>query len=140
MPAKFQLKRLSSTTQMTDETRARYTNHINTLPDGDYEIIVRKAVKWDVARMRKYFHGPVLGFIVEQFKITGNVFGKTEVKEFLKKEFGQSYIVSMASVSRCFLRSTSSYTFEDYTKFLNDINAWCIECFGYELPPSDEVE
>ena len=143
MNQKFQLKRALNVTQMDEATRARYTNHIATLPDGDYEIIIRKAVKWDTARMRKYFHGVVLDFIKEQFKIIGRPYSKPQIKEFLKSEFGRQeplFLGPTESKVREVPASTSEYTFEDYKIFLNDINAWCLDCFQYELPPSDEVE
>ncbi len=114
----------------------RYGQTLKSLPDGDYELIIRKAIKWDTDKMRKYFHGPVLAFIQEQFKILGTVFGKDEIKLYLKSAFGPTKIV----FGRNMPMSTAEYDFETYKKFLVDINDWCIECFKCELPPSDEVE
>jgi hypothetical protein len=140
MNHKFQFNKLNGKVQIDEATSKRRTELISSLPDGDYEIIIRKQVKWDVDKMRKYFHGPVLGFIVEQFKITGNIFGKNEVKMMLKGLFGKSKDVKTGVHTTVVPCSASEYTFADYAKFLKDINAWCIECFQCELPPSNEVE
>jgi hypothetical protein len=106
----------------------------------DYELVIREKPRWDTDQMRKYFHGPVLKFIQEQFKVLGYVYGKNEIKEFLKKSFGDKRGSTINRKTMFFDKSTSEYDFETYTKFLNDINAWCIECFQCELPLAEEVE
>ena len=140
MNSKFLFKKLSGTVQMDEATKLRRSELIRTLPDGDYEIIIRKAVKWDVAKMRKYFHGPVLGFIKEQFKGVGCMYSKEQIKDYLKTGFGPNNDPPAGLDGVVMPKSTSEYDFDTYARFLKDINAWCIECFNCELPPSDEVE
>jgi len=101
--------------------------------DGEYDIILRPRIKWDVAQMRKYFHGPVRDFIVCQFKELGLIYTKTQVKDYLKGKFG---LID----ERGFAESTATYDFKTYTEFLNNINFWCIETFECELPVAEQVE
>ena len=106
------------------------------------ELIIRKKISWDTDQMRKYFHGPVLKFVVEQLKGCGHTYGKDEVKQYLKERFGGKQEVSSSVTGKVFRipASTAEYDFKKYTDFLNDINAWCIECFLCELPPAEQVE
>ena len=119
--------------QMIGFDKDRFTQMLRTAKDGDYEILFRKKVDWNTDQMRKYFHGPVLEFIREQFKVLGSLYSKGQVKEFLKSEYGDKDKMSVPL-------STSAYDRDRYIKFLKDINLWCIECFECELPPSEEVE
>ncbi len=109
------------------------------LPDGDYDLIVRKQISWDVAQMRKYFHGPALGFIVDQFRRLGSSMSKNQIKEYLKSEFGPCSAIAHSSIPPM-PDSMADYDFETYKKFLTDVNCWCVECFNCELPPAEEVE
>ena len=111
----------------------------NLNPLKEYELIVREKPRWDTDQMRKYFHGPVLKFIQEQFKVLGHIYGKDEIKELLKGLFGSKKVLGIAKgIWVC--KSTAEYDFKTYTQFLKDINAWCIECFECELPLAEEVE
>lgn len=135
MNPKFKFIVTNGVVLMDDEVKARRTKYIRTLPDGIYEDIVRAEIKWDTDQMRKYFHGPVLKFVVEQFKVLGYAYGKEDVKHYLKDLCG------LRTANKFnMLKSTSEYDFKTYVKFLNDINAWCITIFECELPPSDEVD
>lgn len=112
----------------------------------EFEVFIRPKQKWDTGRMNRYFHGPVLAFVVEQFKILGYVFTKDQIKENLKLDFGPKEEISLEMQQRGFrnsagiAKSTASYDFKTFTEFLNSINDWCVECFGFELPPSEQVE
>jgi hypothetical protein len=139
MNQKFKFKIAQGQVIFDDATKQRRTDYVRSLPDGEYEDVIRPEIKWDTDRMRKYFHGPVLKFIVEQFKGLGCLYSKDQVKEYLKLQFGPT---TESKTGRMVIipKSTSEYDFKTYTQFLKDINLWCIECFECELPPSDEVE
>ncbi len=132
--------------QETDFDWVRFGQVKNALPDGDYELILREKPTWDTDQMRKYFHGPVLKFIQEQFKKCGYMFGKNDIKENLKSDFGPHVKMKADDHAKYFrnsggmVKSTSEYDFKTYTQFLNDINAWCIECFECGLPIAEEVD
>lgn len=144
MIQKFLFKKVTGCVLMDGKVAKRRTEYISSLKDGEYEIVIRPVVKWDVARMRKYWHGPVLAFIQEQFKVVGCMYSKDQIKEYLKTAYGPKNDLIRTKdggVITIFMeKSCSEYDFATYTKFLKDINAWSIECFGYELPASDEVE
>lgn len=137
MGYKFQFKVISR--QMIDMDWERFKELKGGLPDGDYELIVRKQISWDVAQMRKYFHGPALGFIVDQFRRLGSSVSKNQVKEYLKGEFGPDREVSHPNIP-AMPESMANYDFETYKDFLTKVNCWCVECFQCELPPAEEVE
>lgn len=117
-------------------------NRFNTvrasLPNGEYELILRKQISWDTDQMRKYFHGPALGFIVDQFRRLGTSVSKSQAKEYLKGEFGPD--VSVTGLCVVVSKSMSEYDFETWKEFLTAVNAWCVACFESELPPAEQVE
>ena len=133
---KFKFKKLSGVVIMDDQVRQRRTDLLNSLADGDYEILIRPEIRWDVSQMRKYFHGPVIGFIMNEFKKLGHVYTKDEIKEYLKGSFGPKKEMQ----GEWFPKSTSAYDFDTYRDFLKNINDWSISVFGYELPSPEEVE
>lgn len=124
--------------QLINFNRDRFTELIHTSKDGDYEIIFRKKVNWDVEQMRNYFHGPVLDFIQEQFKKARRTYGKKKIKEMLKEEFGSREHIKVGKKRIWDVKSTGDYTHSEYYKFLSDLNTWCIDCFECELPNKDE--
>ena len=142
MNHKFQCKIYSG--QMIDLDRDRFSQAIHAQKDGEYEIILRPKINWDVAQMRKYFHGPVLTFVQEQFKGVGCMYSKDQIKENFKYDFGPREEVPVEKLAMRntvgIAKSMAEYDFKTYTKFLNDINAWCIEAFQCELPTAEEVE
>lgn len=123
--------------RMVEYDRERFAQVVRGLKDGEYEMVLRKKIKWDTNQMRKYFHKVVLDFVVEQFKQTGNIYSRDEIKQFLKERFGKRKMVTENWNIPC---STADYDFATYTKFINDINDWCIECFQCELPPAEQVD
>jgi hypothetical protein len=106
----------------------------------DYEMVIREKPRWDTDAMRKYFHGPVLKFVNEQFKGVGCIYSKDELKSFLKASFGPYQDVPTGKVKIHIPKSTSEYDFKTYTQFLKDIDSWCMDCFGAGLPLAEEVE
>jgi len=136
MNHKFQYKVCKG--QVVDLDWDRFRELHKGLPDGDYDLIQRPQISWDTEQMRKYFHGPVLKFVVEQFRGLGTSVSKSQAKEYLKAEFGPD--VSVTGLCVAVSVSTSEYDFETYKEFLTSINAWCVECFNCELPPAEQVE
>lgn len=110
------------------------------LKDGDYEILVRPKIDWNTSRMNRYFHGPVLGFIREQFKTLGHLYSKDQIKDMLKHEHGEKELHVLGKKQQWMPKSTSCYDRDVWTKFLHDTNLWSIVCFSCELPPSDQIE
>ena len=90
--------------------------------------------------MRKYFHGPVRAFILEELRKKPFLTTADQLKRDLKQLFGPK--VNRVSLSGSIEepKSTGDYTFKEYLDFLNRINEWCIEKLGYELPPAEKVE
>ena len=104
------------------------------------EVLLRKKIEWDVTQMRKYFHGPVLAFVEAQERQQGSSKGKEEIKSHLKIIFGpyEDYMFAGKLVNGP--KSTANYTFAEYTKFLNDIDAFCMDNYGCGIPPAEQVE
>lgn len=137
MNHKFQYKICNG--QMVDMDWERFRQLKSSQPDGEYEILVRKQVNWDTDQMRKYFHGPALGFIVDQFRRLGSSVSKSQAKEYLKCEFGPALDIAHGAIPSL-PQSMSEYDFDTYKQFLTNVNAWCVECFECELPPAEQVE
>lgn len=125
--------RIKITNGQMELDRQSLSTHLATMKDGPYDLIIRPEIKWDVDKMRKYFHGPVINFVKSMFHEIGHGYSKNQVKEYMKSEHGKTDKMGLPA-------STSTYTFEDYKKFLNDINVWCIECFKIGIPPSEGEE
>ena len=136
MIPKFKLNRINNTTQWLD--KGKLQDYIKCLKDGEYEVIIRPKIKWDVDKMRRFLHGPVIDFLITQFKQQGNVFTKPQLKEWIKSEFGPTQRSGRVSMPM----STSEWNFETYKGVLNDVNDWCMdaETFGCELPAADDIE
>ena len=138
MIPKFKMKRELKITQWLDGGKLR--QYADTLPDGEYEIIIRPKSKWDVDKMRKFLHGPVIDFLITQFKQQGNVFTKPQLKEWIKSEFGPHHYSELPGSSITLPISSSEWTFDTYKGVLQDLNDWCADAFGCELPAADDIE
>ncbi len=105
------------------------------------EILIRKEISWDTDQMRKFFHGPVRAFILEELRKTGLLMTAGQLKDDFKLMYGPK--VSRKNLSGQMVeepKSTSDYTFDDYLEFLNSINLWCVQNLGFEYPPAEKVE
>jgi hypothetical protein len=136
MIPKFQLTRILNTTKWLD--RGKLQDYVNSLADGEYEVVVRPKIKWDVDKMRKFMHGPVIDFLIAQFKQQGNVFTKPQLKEWIKREFGP--VQTGASNKMYAPMSTAEWSFDTYKKVLQDLNDWCADVFKCQLPSADDIE
>ena len=128
---KFQFKTISNVIQTDWEELKMAMREID-----DGELIVRKRISWDTDKMNRFFHGPVLDFLRAQFRDSGTVVSKDEVKvwvkgEFLEKEDRNGFL---------FPRSMASLGRDEYIKLLMDINEWCQEWFKCPLPESDKID
>jgi hypothetical protein len=119
--------------------KPRWAQMMSGLKDGDYEILVRPKIEWDVEAMRNYFHGPALDFVREMLRKAKRIYSKKKIKEMLKEELGPFEHVMVGKGKIWDVKSTGDYTYEEYKKFLFDLNIWCVDCFGCELPPADEI-
>ena len=126
--------------QLIGFDKARWAQMIGNSKDGEYEILFRKKVEWDTAKMNKWFHGAVLDFIREQFRKARRLYSKKKIKEMLKDELGPREHVKVGTKLIWDVKSTGDYTHDEFYKFLYDLNQWCVEAFECELPPSDQVD
>ena len=135
---KFQVQIVSG--QMINLNKDRFTQMLRGSKDGDYELLWREKVEWNVEQMRKYFHGPALDFIREELKKLKRIYAKKKIKEMLKEELGPRELVEIGKRKIWDAKSTGDYAFDEYKKFLCDLDQWCIDCFKVGLPPAEEVE
>jgi hypothetical protein len=126
--------------QLIGLDKDRWSKMIHSSKDGDYEILFRKKVEWDVTQMNNWFHGPALDFVREQFRKAKRLYSKKKLKEMLKDELGPREHIKIGTKLIWDVKSTGDYTYDEYYKFLFDLNQWCVECFKCELPPSDQIE
>ena len=105
------------------------------------EILIRKEINWDTDQMRKYFHGPVRAFVLDEMRKTGFTTTASQIKYDFKEMFGSRVSrVGLDGKTVEEIKSTGDYTFEEYVDFLNRINEWCIDKLGVGLPPAEKVE
>ncbi len=126
--------------QVTKFDHDRYLRTRKSLPDGEWEVLIRKAIKWDTDQMRKYFHGPVLEFVEGCERNQGRSTSKAQIKIELKTLYGPMEEKTIGTKIIQILKSTADYTFDEYCKFLKDINAFCMENYQCEIPPAEQVE
>ena len=126
--------------QVTKFDHDRYLQTRKNLPDGEWEVLIRKVIKWDTDQMRKFFHGPVLEMIEGIERNAGNTDGKAQIKADFKALYGPWVERKIGKKIIQTLKSTGKYTFAEYKKFLKDINAFCIENYDCELLPAEEVD
>lgn len=138
---KFQVMITAGQMHMDDDVRARMTKVTRGAKDGPYELLLRPQIKWDTDQMRKYFHGPVLKFLVEQFKVLGHVVSKDEVKQWAKERFGPTKEITLGIGSQTIMaKSTAEWDFETYKGVLKNLNDWCANYMNCELPTAEEIE
>lgn len=105
------------------------------------EIIIRKEIKWDVAQMRKFFHGPVRAFILAELRKVGFITTADQIKDDFKQMFGpKTSRKTLMGKTIEEPKSTADYSFDEYLAFLNRIDEWCTENLHCELPPAEMVE
>ena len=90
--------------------------------------------------MRKYFHGPIRAFIEAQERNRGSSKGKEEIKSDLKQIYGPRVDRMIGKKIVTVPKSTGDYTFDDYVKFINDIDAFCMDNYGCGIPPAEQVD
>lgn len=118
---------------------AQFKEAMMAFPRG--EIIIRKEINWDVAQMRKFFHGPVRAFILEELRKKGFITTADQLKDDFKLMYGPKF--SRVSVSGKTIqepKSMADYDFDEYFAILNRIKEWCQVNLQCELPPAEEVE
>ncbi len=108
--------------------------------NGNGELIDREEIRWDTDQMRKFFHGPVLEMIEGIERNAGNTDGKAQIKADFKALYGPWVERKIGKKIIQTLKSTGDYTFDEYCKFLKDINAFCMENYQCEIPPAEQVE
>lgn len=141
MNYKFQFSRFLKVTQIDAEVSRRMRSIVGDLPDGDYEWILRPKIRWDTDQQRKYFHGPVLKFLVEQFKTLGHVVSKDEAKQWVKERFGPVREVKLGiGLSTAMPKSTAEWDFETYKGVLSGLDKWCKDYCHCNLPTAEEIE
>lgn len=133
---KWQYKTVAGTVQDMDFEEFK----LAMLDYAEGEILLRKKIEWDVTQMRKYFHKVVLAFVEAQERQRGSSKGKQEIKADLKQVYGVYGDTVMFGRKVTAPKSTANYTFAEYTKFLNDIDAFCMDNYGCGIPPAEKVD
>ncbi|KKK66188.1 hypothetical protein LCGC14_2966600 [marine sediment metagenome] len=126
--------------QVTKFDHDRYLRTRKGLPDGEWEVLIRKAIKWDTDQMRKYFHGPVLEFVEGCERNQGRSTSKAQLKIDIKTLYGPMEDAIVGTKKIQVLKSTGDYTFDEYKNFLNNINAFSMENYNCEIPPAEQVD
>ena len=106
--------------------------HLISIPEeSDMELIIRKKIRWDVEKMKRYFEGPVVTNIKNQYAGKGYAYPRLVVRGLLKD-------LHLRKDKNGVPVSTSSLDFEHFKEFLADIEHWSIELFGCGLPEVDD--
>jgi hypothetical protein len=138
---KFKVMITAGQMHMDDEVRARMTKATRGAKDGPYELLLREEVKWDTTQMRKYYHGPCLKFLVEQFKHLGHVISKDEAKQWVKTRFGPTKDIELGVGSTVTVpKSTAEWDFKTYKGVLRGLDEWCMNYLSCNLPTAEEIE
>ena len=98
----------------------------------EMELIIRKKIKWDISKMRKFFEGPVVDHVKNMYAEKGMSVGKGVIRESLKVRFigyqDKGYIIPI---------STTTLDFDKFKQFLKDIDTMCMDELGCGLPTAD---
>ena len=88
MNHKFQLKIFLGNILEGSMDWTRFKEVHRSLKNGDYELILREKINWDVSQSNKFFHGFVLQHFVQGYLNVGNCeYGREDVRRFLKAKF-----------------------------------------------------
>ena len=101
--------------KLTLVSRANMENYLAALPDGDYELIIRKKSEVRSIELNNYFHGVVLALISEHTGYT-----KDEAKEIMKVDHGAKDEFGHPV-------STSKYTTKQMMDFIDEIRRFWAE-------------
>jgi hypothetical protein len=137
MIPKFKMKRELKTTQWLDGGKIK--QYADTLPDGEYEVVIYLKPNWDVAQQRKYFHGPVLDFLVKECRGRGYSTTKAQLKLDFKNMYGKHKFRQTLQGAKNEAVSMSDYTKEDYTDLINGISSWLSDKWQTILPAPEDV-
>ncbi len=137
---KFQFKKRNAPTfwpKLDGLPPTKVMSFLDTIPEGeDWELIFRKKIRWDIGRMRKFFEGPVVDFVKNQFAELGHAYSKPEIRQFLKLKF----LGTVVSDPIWTPISTTTLDFEKFKNFLSDIDAFCKDTFHCGLPEAENVD
>ena len=108
---------------------------------GSFELVARKPIEWNVDQMRKFVHGPVTKFMIQQHKNRGEVYTIPQMHQKLRDDF-LPYEEVKTSTNRIIVRPVSSESIgrDGYKQWLTDINDFCMAELNCELPTADEIE
>ena len=137
---KFQFKTISNIIQMDWEELK-----MSMLEMGFGEVIVREPIEWNTEQMRKYFHGPIRKYFVQEWRNLGVNKTVDDVKYELKKQYGarQDKSVTLKDGRTIIveeLKSTGRYDKKDYKELLLGANIEAIDKFGRGIPEPDKIE
>lgn len=137
---KFQFTKRNASTffmQLEGLPPTKVQAFLDTIPEGtEMELIFRKKIRWDIGRMRKFFEGPVVDFVKNQFAELGHAYSKPEIRQFLKLKF----LGTVVSDPIWTPVSTTTLDFEKFKNFLKDIDDFCKDTFGCGLPEPETVD
>ncbi len=137
---KFQFKKRNAPTfwpKLDGLPPTKVMSFLDTIPEGeDWELIFRKKISWDIGRMRKFFEGPVIDFVKNQFAELGHAYSKPEVRQFLKLKFLGTVVGDPIWTPI----STTTLDFAKFKNFLVDIDSFCKDTFHCGLPEPESVD
>lgn len=137
---KFQFTKRTAPTffkQLGGLTPYKMQAYLDTIPEGEeMELIFRKKIRWDIGRMRKFFEGPVVDFVKNQFNELGHSYGKPDIRQFLKAKFLGTVVGDPIWTPI----STTTLDFEKWKGFLKDIDGYCMDTFSCGLPEPESVD
>ncbi len=102
--------------------------------EEEMELLVRKKIRWDIEKMRKFFEGPVCKFVVNLYAERGIAYGKGVMREALKAKFIGFDKTGVIPIS------STTLDFDGFKEFLVAINNWCLDEFGCPLPEADSTD
>ena len=137
---KFQFtKRNASTffTQLEGLPPTKIQAYLDTVPEGkEMELIFREKISWDIGRMRRFFEGPVIDFVKNQFAELGHAYSKPEIRQFIKLKFLGTVVGDPIWTPI----STTTLDFKKFATFLKDIDDFCKDTFQCGLPEPESVD
>ena len=103
-------------------------------------MIIRKLVKWDTTRMRKYFHVCMKLIKIECQKQKGYATTEKQLKKDFKEMFGPKEDEKTLLGVKQVPISTSYYDAEMYRAIITDVKAWCIDKMQFDIPDKDDLD
>jgi len=138
MIPKFKTSKVMGQWQTDAETCTKIADYKRTCRNGEYYFILFPKIKWNTDQMRKYFHGPVLKFILGELRKKPYFTTKDQLKDDFKKMFGPK--TEKRDLKGDYIPlSTAEYSADEYQDLIKRIDEWCMEKLNTRVPTIEEV-